>query len=242
MGTFVLTDARILLAGTDLTAKSNQIGLTYEVETQDATVFGNDTRINKGGLFTVSGEVSGFTDQDITDSDIFDIVGAGPSVLQMAAPGDDGDKGYAFRSIVASHQPVGGSVGDMAADSLSLSGRSGAPLVSGTILLPASSAQTATGTGTGRQLGAVGSDEKVYGALNVVSASGTSPTLDVTVESDDNSDFSSASTRLTFDQKTDVGDGWQSADGAITDDWWRVSFTIGGTSPSFTFQILVGIR
>lgn len=239
MSTFVLTDARILLAGVDLTAKSNQIGLTYEAETQDATVFGNDTRTMKGGLYVLSGEVGGFTDDVLTGSTVYDAVGAGPSVLQMAAPGDDGTTGYAFRSVAASHQPVGGSVGDMAADSLSLQGKSGSPLVQGTILLSAASAKTSTGTGTGRQLGAVAAGEKVYGALNVVSASGT---LDVTVESDDNSGFTSATTRLTFPQATAVGDGWQTADGAITDDWWRVSYTIGGGSPSFKFQVLVGIR
>lgn len=241
MATFVLTDASILLGGVDLTAKSNQIQLTYEVEAQDATVFGNDTRINKGGLWVISGEVGGFTDEDLAGSAIFDAVGAGPSVFQVAAPGDDGTAGYAFRSMAASHQPLGGSVGEMAADSLSLVGKSGAPLVRGTILHP-STARTSTGTGTGRELGAVAADEKVYGALNVVAASGSSPTLDVVVESDDNSGFTSATTRLTFSQQTGVGADWQSAAGAITDTHWRVSYTIGGSSPSFTFQCLVGIR
>lgn len=241
MATFVLTDASILLGGVDITAKSNQIQLTYEVETQDATVFGNDTRINKAGLWVVSGEVGGFTDEDLAGSDLFDAVGGGPSVFQVAAPGDDGTTGYAFKSMVASHQPVGGSIGDMASDSMSLVGKSGAPLVQGTILHPAT-ARTSSGNGTGRQLGAVSSAQSVYGALNVTAASGSSPTLDVLVESDDNAGFTTATTRLTFSQQTAVGAEWQSAAGAITDDYWRVTYTIGGTSPSFTFQVLVGIR
>ncbi len=242
MGTFVLSEATILLGGVDLTAKSNQIGLNYEAETQDSTVFGVGTRTMKAGLFTISGEVGGFTDETITGSAVFDAVGAGPSVFQVAAPGTDGTAGYAFKSIAASHQPLAGSVGDMAGDSLSLSGKSGVPLVRGTILIPVASAKTATGTGTGRQLGAVVSGEKVYGALNVVAASGTSPTLDVVVQSDDNAAFTSPTTRLSFSQATGVGDGWQSADGPITDTWFRISYTIGGTTPSFTLQVLVGIR
>lgn len=242
MGTFVLTDASILLAGVDLTCKSNQIQLTYEVETQDATTFCHDTRVNKGGLWVVSGEVGGFTDDVLSGAALFDAVGAGPSVFQVAAPGDDGTAGYAFRSMVASHTPLEGSVGDMAADSLSLVGRSGAPLVRGTILHPAT-ARTSTGTGTGRELGDVESGEKVYGALNVVAADGTNPTLDVEVESDDNSGFTSATTRLSFSQQTDVGADWQQSDGtAISDTHWRVTYTIGGSDPSFTFQCLVGIR
>lgn len=241
MSTFVLTDASVLLGGVGLTGKSNSISLTYEVETQDNTVFGNDTRTNAAGLFALSGEVGGFTDDSITGSTIFDAVGAGPSVFQVAAPGDDGTKGYAFKSMAASTQPLGGSVGEMAADSISLVGKSGAPLVNGTIL-HALTARTATGTGTGRELGAVLSTESVYGALNITAASGTTPTLDVIVQSDDNSDFTTPTTRLTFSQQTAAGADWQSAAGAITDTHWRVSFTIGGTSPSFTFQVLVGIR
>lgn len=241
MSTFVLTDASILLGGVGVTDKSNQLTITYEVETQDNTVFGHDTRSNAAGLWVVSGEVGGFVDDQLED-DLWSKVGSGPDVFQAATPGDDGTIGYAFRSMLVAHTPLSGSVGEMAADSLSLSGKSGAPLVRGTILHPAT-AETSSGAGTERQLGAVGSsDEKVYGALNVTDVSGTTPTLDVTVESDDNSGFTSATTRLTFDQQTGVGADWQSAAGAITDDWWRVSFTIGGTSPSFTFQCLVGIR
>lgn len=237
MATFVLTSAAVMLAGTDLTDKSNQLSLTYEVEAQDATTFGSGgTRVNKGGLWVISGEVGGFTDETITGSAIFDAVGAGPSVFQAAAPGDDGTTGYAFKSMAASYTPLQGSIGDMASDSLSLVGKSGAPLVRGTILHNLTS-EASTGTGTGRQLGAVASTEAVYGALNVTSGTGT---LDVIVESDDNSNFTSATTRLTFSQQTGAGADWQSAAGAVTDDWWRVSFTIG-TGP-FTFQALVGIR
>lgn len=240
MASFVLTDASILLGGVDMTAKSNQIQLSYDVEARDATVFGNDTRINKGGLWVVSGSVGGFTDETLAGSAVFDAVGAGPTVFQVSAPGDDGDVGYAFKSMAAAYTPLDGTVGDMAGDSVSLVGKSGSPLVRGTILHP-NTARSSSADGTGRQLGSVSASQSVYGALNITAASGT-PTLDVVVESDDNASFTSAVTRLTFSQASDVGAEWKSAAGAISDDYWRVSYTIGGTDPSFTFQVLVGIR
>lgn len=244
MATFVLTQPTIHLGGVDLTDVSNQVSLSYESEAQDATTFGNaGTRINKGGLFVLSAEVSGFTDPEAVGSTLFDRVGGANSrVFTVTDTGTDGGSGMIFRSMTQSRQPLSGSVGDMAAANLSLAGKSGDPLVSGTVLHDTSSAETATGTGTARQVGAVASGESVYAALQVVAASGTSPTLDVTVQSDDASGFASPTTRLTFTQQTSTGAEWQSAAGAITDDWWRVSFTIGGTSPSFTFGVVLGIR
>jgi hypothetical protein len=62
------------------------------------------------------------------------------------------------------------------------------------------------------------------------------------VESDDNGSMTSATTQITFPQKTFVTSEWLSAAGAITDDYWRVGYTIGGSTPSFNFAVVVGIR
>jgi len=76
----------------------------------------------------------------------------------------------------------------------------------------------------------------------VIAASGTTPTLDVTIESDDAEGMASATTRLTFTQATATTSEWQELAGAVTDDWWRAAWTIGGGSPSFTAVVVVGIR
>lgn len=101
--------------------------------------------------------------------------------------------------------------------------------------------RTASATGTSFQLGAVAADQKIYGALHVFSAAGTSPTLDAVARSDDNSGMSSPTTRLTFTQQTAAGDEWQELAGAITDTWWDIDWTIGGTSPSFLFAVCLAI-
>ncbi len=79
--------------------------------------------------------------------------------------------------------------------------------------------------------------------MHVVAASGTTPTLDMIVESDDNSGITSGVTRITFTQEVAVGAQYATAvAGPITDDWWRVGWTIGGTGPSFTVIVTVGIQ
>ena len=78
--------------------------------------------------------------------------------------------------------------------------------------------------------------------MHVTAASGTDPTLDVTIDSDDNSDMTTPTNRLTFAQVVGVGsEGPISAAGTITDEWWRVEYAITGTDPSFDVAILLGI-
>ncbi|MEU4150833.1 hypothetical protein [Streptomyces sp. NPDC026659] len=73
--------------------------------------------------------------------------------------------------------------------------------------------------------------------------SGTTPTLDVVIESDNGSGFPSPITQLTFTQANAISGQILRTDGtAITDDWYRVKWTIGGTTPSFLFAVAFGIQ
>ena len=84
--------------------------------------------------------------------------------------------------------------------------------------------------------------KSMYAALHVISVSGTSPTLDVIVQSDDNSGFTTPTNRITFSQTGAVGAEWGSVAGAVTDDYWRVSYTIGGSdTPTFAFAVTCGL-
>jgi len=63
------------------------------------------------------------------------------------------------------------------------------------------------------------------------------------VQSDDAQAFLSPTDRITFAQATAIGAQWATpVSGAITDDWWRLSYTIGGTNPSFMVIVVVGIQ
>jgi hypothetical protein len=92
-------------------------------------------------------------------------------------------------------------------------------------------------------LGAATATQHLYGVLHVLAVSGTNPTLDVVIQSDDAEGFASGTTRGTFTQKTAVGSQFLTpVAGPVTDTHWRCTWTIGGTNtPSFTIALVVGI-
>lgn len=98
------------------------------------------------------------------------------------------------------------------------------------LILAPSAARTATGNGAAVELG---DRTAVRLTLDVTAASGTGPTLDVTVQtSRDGVTWYEAGT---FTQAT--GAGTQRKVFAV-DRFVRGSWTVGGTTPSFTFSML----
>lgn len=108
------------------------------------------------------------------------------------------------------------------------------------IELLASGARTATGTGSA--VCGFGKYEKFVFQLDVTAASGTTPTLDVVVQHsiDGGTNWY---TVATFTQKTAAGEELktesevESGTAEAYGDCFRVSYTIGGTTPSFTFSV-----
>ena len=236
----VLGDQKLWFGGYDLTGIMNALGLDYGAEMLDVTVFGDNTRNFAGGLKTVAAHLEGLWDSDGTlDEALFNRVGLSNAPMSFAAvDAAEGDVAYSFLAAQGEYQ-FGGAVGDALGFSVTAEGAG--DCVRGTLMHNAT--RSATHTGTARQLGAVGAAQKLYGALHVLSAGGTTPTLDVTVESDDDSGFASPATRITFAQKTAIGFEWATpVDDAITDDWWRTVLTIGGAGPSFAAVCVLAIQ
>lgn len=95
----------------------------------------------------------------------------------------------------------------------------------------ASAARTTTGTGSAFSTAGV---DNIIGVLTVTAASGTTPTLDVTLET--TADGTNYYTVGSFVQKT----GTATADSKVFGDLGsssRWKWTIAGTTPSFTFAI-----
>ena len=242
MGEHVLNDAALYFDGFDFTGKSNAVALEYGVELQDITTFADSSRRRLAGLKTVRVSHAGNWeggDGNIDDA-LFARIGIADKPLSIVPAGaTEGNRAFSFLSALGEYTPAG-AIGDVFA--FQVTGEaSGADLVAGTLMHNA--ARTATGNGTARQLGAVSATQKLYATLHVLAASGSSPTLDVTVERDDAEGFLSALTPITFAQATAIGSEWATPiAGAITDDWWRIAWTIGGVSPSFTFIVVVSIQ
>lgn len=98
----------------------------------------------------------------------------------------------------------------------------------------ASAARTATGD-SGSLGPNYGSASTLRAQLNVTAASGTSPTLNVLIE-DSVDEGATWNTVGTFAQRTAAGREVLNITG-LFGDTLRVSWTIGGTTPSFTFAV-----
>jgi hypothetical protein len=103
----------------------------------------------------------------------------------------------------------------------------------GTYVTTVASGVRTTSSNSGA-LSGFGDWSKFRAQLNVTAASGTTPTLDVVVE--DSFDGTTWNTVATFTQKTAVGVQALDVSGQFTDQL-RVRWTIGGTTPSFTFDV-----
>lgn len=99
-------------------------------------------------------------------------------------------------------------------------------------LLP-SAARTASGSST--PVTDQGDENTLRVQLNVTAASGTTPTLNVVIE--DSLDGSNWNTIGTFAQRTGPGREVVNITAPFTNRV-RVSWTVGGTTPSFTFDVL----
>lgn len=234
----VLTNGKIWLAQYDLSADVNALACEYTAAAVDDTNFGDTSEVLLGGVRSTVIEASGRWDQANADTALFNRVGTTDVPVSFALDdGAEGEVGYSLRALEASYSPRG-EHGELFGFDATARGTD--ELVRGTVMLNAT--KTVAGTSTARELGAVSASQKVYAALHVISASGTSPTLDVVVRSDAASDMATPVSQITFTQATGATSEFLSAAGAITDTWWDISFTIGGTSPSFAFVVVVGIK
>jgi len=102
-----------------------------------------------------------------------------------------------------------------------------------TVTLLASGAKTATGASTA--VGGFAAARLLVLQLNVTATSGTAPTLDVVVQ--DTVDGTNYNTIATFTQATGTTREVIRLTTAFTDTL-RVSYTIGGVTPSFTFAVI----
>ncbi len=236
----LLNNAGLYVGEYDLSAVLNEIVLEGDADVLDVTTFGAAYRDYAIGMKGVRFSAAGFYDPVRSDAALNDKWGDADQVVTIVADNAVGGMAYLLRGCVPSYR-VGGGVGQ--AGVVNLTGQTTqAPLVQGRALYR-STAAGATATSTALQLGTVASTKSIYATLHVFSIAGTStPTLAVKVQSDNASGFSTPIDRLTFTNATAIGSQWVSAGpAAITDDWWRISFTITGTGPSFGFVVAFGI-
>lgn len=220
----------------DFSGYNNALAVDYSADTPEATAMGDTAKTRLPGLLDVGFSLNGFTVYANPDKWFYDNMSLSDTPMTMAATGADETACFLFQPILAAYTP-GGKVGDTMA--FSVKGNGNGKLIKGTILYPKTT-KDASDTGTIMELGAVTAAQKVYAILHVFAAS-AGDTLDVIIQSDALEGFGSPETKITFAQKAAIGSEYKTASGAITDTWWRVSFTIAGADPSFQFAVSMGI-
>ncbi|MFI6861786.1 hypothetical protein ACIBKZ_18120 [Streptomyces sp. NPDC050421] len=243
MSKFVLLDARLFAPGADLSGASNKIELTSEIEDKDATTYrSGGWKEVLGGLGSAEISAEGLWEagdpSKVDDASWSTLGGIGPYTV---CPGDSVVGALAYvTSGMRTDYKVGDAVGEIAPWSGTV--KSSWPLVRGQIAHPPGTARTATGTGTALNLGAIPAGKRLYAALHVLSATGTTPSITARIESGDAA-LTTPTTRLTFAAATAAGGQILRGDGtAITDTHYRVAWTVTGTTPSFMFCVSLGIR
>jgi len=247
MAKLVLLDSRVFVGGADLSGMGNKIELSEEWEAKATTNWrsgGAETVIAGVGKVMASAEGQWEAgDPSMIDDEMW----ANRRVLEPWSVAPEGDSDLAagnlmyLTKMLRTKSSIWGQVGEVAGWTADAKGSW--PLARGMSAHPSGVPRTANGSGTALQLGAVASDEYMYANLHVLSVSGTAvPTITVTVQSDNGSGFASPTTQGTFAAKTAVGGEPLRIAGPITDDWWRVGWTISGTNPSFLFLVSLGIE
>ena len=238
-----ISDLSLLDGGYQLAGHAKGVTLAVDVAALDTTPVSTTGWVTLiGGAKTVNVDMTLMADPEAGwDGQTFANLGVADIPRSLCAGSADGSVAWLMRGIALSYVPVEGEPAGLAM--ARITGRSSTgPLARGRLLHPTSVARTSSSVGTGRQLGAVVAGKTLYVALHVLTASGTAPTLDVVLQSDDNSGFTSPTTQVTFSQRTTTGThAFGSVAGAITDSHWRISYTIAGTTPSFTFAVVAGI-
>lgn len=244
MAIVTLIDARLYMAEFNLSGDHNTIALDLGVNEGENTVFGNTATSVKGTQHFINLTGQGFVTTG--DNAVHDVLSAKidtANVPVTVAPNGVTEGVYAetFLARTMRYNPFDvGDVGEHLAFKFDAKGQGVQP-VQGTIV--GSGSKTSTGNSAEFGLGTVLSTDTIYAALHVLSVSGTNPTLAFVIESDATG-FGSATTALTFAQKTAVGSEWISDSTATTsDDFWRGQWTIGGTdTPTFNIVVAFGIE
>jgi hypothetical protein len=245
MGKSVLKNVRLFTGGADLTTRNNKLEVMAEVEDKETTAFvpeGDVWREVLGGQ--ASSKWSGEGQWEAEDPGKVDDVSwtdLGGLSAWTACPATAAVESVAWMtSAMRGSYQLGAALGDVAPWAAAAAGSW--PTVRGVVLHDPGTARTATGNGAAVLHVAAPAGKQVYAALHVLSVAGSgTPTLTAKVQADNASNFPSPVDVVQFAAATARGGQILRTPGPLTDTYYRVSWTISGTTPSFLFLASVGI-
>lgn len=226
----VHNDATILIGPLDISGLTSEANTPAEATRVDVTNFeSGGWEEFLSGLKQGTIQIRGFRDEPTTgdsepDQTIFANESGLPATLAPANPVVEGNRGVAMKTMRASYS-VEESLGDAAKFSLDLGSET--PLERGRFIAVEDSI-SGSGNSTGVQVGAIAAGQTLRAYLHVISYTGGG-SLTVSLESDDNSGFTSATSQFSFAALTAIDSERKTLAGAVTDDFWRLAWTFTGT-------------
>jgi hypothetical protein len=238
----------VFVSGADLSGNSNKIEIGEEWEAKKATNWrsgGADEVLAGVGTVNISGSGqweagdAGKPDDSFwANRRVIEPWTVGPTNASDTAVGNL----FYLTSALRTKTKLFDAVGEVAPWEADAVGSK--PLVRGMSMHQSGTARSATGTSTVVDFTAGPSaGHKAYANLHVLSVSGTlTRTITVAVQSDDNSGMTTPTTRGTFAAKTAIGGEALEIASPGTERYWRLSWTITGSSPSFLFLVSLGFE
>jgi hypothetical protein len=236
----VVKKYRIYTNGRDASGDYNRVDLKAEVdELESTTVNSSGDKSFQPGLKAVrfEGEVFATLGAGEVEEAAHALLAAGGKVMTVYPSEDAGGAGYGFEAEEIAISPAM-KIGDMSRITIKAS-KSGGALVRVTSM-EGEATKTSSGTGTARELSAMTAAQTLYSFLQVLSIT-AGASITVTVKSDSAEGFASPVTQITHTAFSDEGAEVKSDPGPNTDTWYRVDWTITGSSPSVTFDLGLGI-
>lgn len=234
-----LANVAIWLDSFEITSSTNKVSIDKTAVELDATVFGDTSLRRMGGLDDAVISAAGFLDWVDPESTLFRNVGQLPEVPVSVVMGGKviGNLAY-FMQAEISQLSIDEKIGEIAPFTVKAAGSG--RLCNG--FLAQDGLVSANGNSAVYQLTAPAAMQAVGAAIHVEAFAGTAPTLTVILQSAATLGFASPTTRASFNVVNGVlASQYVEAVGPITDQFWRLAWTIGGSAgPSFTFTGLVG--
>jgi hypothetical protein len=236
----MFSDALILHGPYDFSADHNEVKLELTSDILEATRFGHTTKVNTNGLPSSKASGTGWlqTDDSTTpkavDYNIWNEIGATEKAYTLSPATTVQGVAYLGTALSASYKPEWVQ-GQLAKFSFDVHGNR--KFTRGRLMLALAS-RSVTGASSEYQLGATSSTQKLVANLHVTAFSGTS--LAVIVRSAALTGMGSPTTRITFTTATAVTSENKEVAGAITDQFFDISYTV--TAATATFAVSLGIR
>jgi hypothetical protein len=215
----------IWLNGYDISAESNRINLESAIEEQPSDNFANGAKETEPGMEMVKGTVAVMLPITFAwEKALFDARGTGV-VLAFCFEGNSaGQLAYAVYGLSTKHYP-GAQVGQLLGTTVELASK-GTPMLRGKVLEAVTQRSASGNSGSLQLVGGVPSGQSLWIAYQVREMTATN--LAAVLQRDDNAGFSSPLTAITLSTFTAVGGEVKSVAGPITDDYYRLAFTLTG--------------